>query len=394
MNEKLFDEIKEMSDELTLIRQDIHSHPEMAFEEIRTSNLIKTKLTEWNIDVTENVGRTGLVGILKSVEPGEMSIGLRADMDALRLIEKTNVSYESKNEGVMHACGHDGHIVMLLGAAKYLSQHRDSFRGTVYFLFQAAEEGQKGALEMIKENLFERFPMNSIYGLHNYPDQFGQFSIRSGPIMAASDRFFVTFHGTGGHGGISPHLATDVIVLQAQFILALQTIVSRNVNAQAIAVISVGSVQTGSLISVNVMPDKVTIGGTVRTLNESVRNLIEQRIGELAKGLASSFNCRCEYEYIRLGTVLINHEQETKFAIEAAQSVVGKTNVLTDRNPSMGGEDFAFFLLHKPGAFIFLGTNNEPNASQLHSPTYNFNDQAISYGVAFWIRLVQQQLNQ
>jgi hippurate hydrolase len=392
MNDTLLNEVREMQAELTSIRQDIHAHPEMAMEEVRTSALVATKLKEWGITVTEGIGKFGVVGTLKSLRSGDNAIGLRADMDALQLIEQTDVPYISTKNGTMHACGHDGHTTMLLGAAKYLAEHRDSFCGTVHFIFQPAEEGQKGAIAMIKDNLFNRFPMNAIYGLHNDHERLGKFSIRPGPMMAASDHWYVTFRGTGGHGGATPHLATDVTVLQAQFILSLQTIVSRNISSVDAAVISAGAIESGSFSSVNVMPNKIRIGGTARSLTESVRNIIERRIKELAEGLATSFGCAAEVEYIRLGTALVNHEEQTKRAIKAAEAVVGEANVDRNRVPSMGGEDFAFMLLERPGAFIFLGISDETKPRYLHSPTYNFNDEVIPLGVAYWINLVQQEL--
>ncbi len=393
MNDTLLDKVRNMQSELISIRQDIHAHPEMAMEEVRTSSLIAGKLKEWGLTVTEGVGRFGVVGTLKSLKTGENAIGLRADMDALQLTEKTDVPYISTKSGTMHACGHDGHTAMLLGAAKYLAEHRDSFCGTVHFIFQPAEEGQRGAMAMINDHLFDRFPMNTIYGLHNYPDPLGQFSIRSGPMMAASDRWYVTFRGTGGHGGGGAHFATDVTILQAQFILSLQTIVSRNISSLDSAVISVGAIESGSFGSVNVMPDKIRIGGTARSLTTSVRDTIERRMKELANGLAMSFGCTAEVEYIRVGVPLVNHEENMKRAIKAAQAVVGEANVNQNRQPSMGGEDFAFMLLERPGAFIFLGINDdETKPRQLHSPTYNFNDEAIPFGVAYWINLVQQEL--
>jgi hippurate hydrolase len=394
MNDIPLDKVRSMQSELTLIRQDIHAHPEMAMEEVRTSSLVAEKLKEWGITVTEGVGRFGVVGTLKSLKSGENAIGLRADMDALQLIEKTDVPYISTKPGTMHACGHDGHTAMLLGAAKYLAEHRDSFCGTVHFIFQPAEEKLEGAIAMINDHLFDRFPMNAIYGLHNCSDRFGEFSIRSGPMMAASDRWYVTFRGTGGHGGAGAHFATDVTILQAQFLLSLQTIVSRNVSSLDSAVISVGAIESGSFGSVNVMPDKIRIGGTARSLTTSVRDIIERRIKELADGLATSFGCTAEVEYIRIGTPLVNHEEQTKRAIAAAQAVVGETNVDQNRKPTMGGEDFALMLLERPGAFIVLGiSDDKTKPRRLHSPNYNFNDEAIPFGVAYWITLVQQELN-
>ena len=394
MNDALLNEVREMQSELMSIRQDIHAHPEMSMEEARTSKLIATKLNQWGISVTEGLGQFGVVGTLTSLRPGERTIGLRADMDALQLIEQNDVPYISTKPGTMHACGHDGHTAMLLGAAKYLAEHRDSFCGRVTFIFQPAEETLRGAIAMINDHLFDRFPVDAIYGLHNYPDRLGSFSIRPGPMMAASDRWHVTFRGTGGHGGSGPHLATDVTVLQAHFLVALQTIVSRNVSSHDAAVISVGGIESGSFKSLNVMPSVIRIGGTARSLTESVRNTIERRMRELANGLATSFGCTAEVEYMRFGTAVVNHEEQTRRAIKAAEAVVGQANVDRNREPSMGGEDFAFMLLERPGAFIFLGVVDDAQSRNLHSPTYNFNDEAIPFGVAYWITLVQQELAQ
>ncbi|CAF1451564.1 unnamed protein product [Rotaria sordida] len=385
--------VRDMQAELTTIRQDIHAYPEMAMEEEQTSALVASKLKQWGLTVTEGVGRFGVIGTLKSLQSGNRSIGLRADMDALQLTEKCNVPFVSTKPGIMHACGHDGHTTMLLGAAKYLAEHRDSFCGTVQFIFQPAEERQQGAMAMINDNLFERFPIDAIYGLHNNPGPLGTFSIRSGPMMAASDRWYVTFRGTGGHGGAAPHLATDVTVLQAQFIMALQTIVSRNINPTDPAVISVGAIQGGSFASANVMPSEIRIGGTARSFTKSARNLIERRINELANNLAAIFDCTAHVEYIRSGIALVNHEEQTKRAIKAAEAVVGMVSVNTNIEPVLGSEDFAFMLLKRPGAFIFMGINDETGNVTLHSPDYNFNDNAIPFGVAYWISLVQQELN-
>ncbi|CAF1679559.1 unnamed protein product [Rotaria magnacalcarata] len=392
MNDSLLLEVRNLQTELTKIRQDIHAHPEMAMEEERTSSLVATKLNEWGLTVTKGVGQFGVVGTLTSSKPGTRSIGLRADMDALELIEKCDVPYVSTRPGIMHACGHDGHTTMLLGAAKYLAEHRDSFCGTVQFIFQPGEEGLRGAIAMINDNLFERFPIDAVYGLHNMSEPLGTFSIRSGPLMAASDRWYVTFRGTGGHGGAGPHLATDVTVLQAQFIVALQTIVSRNVSAIDSAVISVGAIQGGSFLSANVMPSEIRIAGTARSFTESVRNLIERRINELANNLATAFDCTAHIEYSRGGIPLVNHNEETQRAINAAEAVVGTANVNKNREPFMGSEDFAFMLLKRPGAFIFMGINDEKVSVKLHSPDYDFNDDAIPLGVAYWISLVQQEL--
>ncbi|CAF4412345.1 unnamed protein product [Rotaria sp. Silwood2] len=392
MVDSLLMKVRDMQIELATIRQDIHAHPEIAMEEKRTSALVASKLKAWGLTVTEGIGQFGVVGTLKGLRPGDRSIGLRADMDALQITEECNIPYVSTKPGTMHACGHDGHTTMLLGAAKYLAEHRDSFCGTVQFIFQPAEEGLKGAIAMIDDNLFERFPVDAVYGLHNVPEHLGTFAIRSGAMMAASDRWYVTFRGTGGHGGAAPHLATDVTVLQAQFIMALQTIVSRNINAIDPAVISVGAIQSGSFQSVNVMPPELRIGGTARSFTEPVRNIIERRISELANNLATAFDCTAHIEYNRNGAPLVNHDEQTKRAIKAAEAVVRTENVNKNCEFATGGEDFAFMLLKRPGAFIFMGINDEKASVKLHSPTYNFNDDAIPFGVAYWINLVQQEL--
>jgi hippurate hydrolase len=391
MDEHLFSELHKMQSELVAILHDIHAHPELSMEEVRTSKLVAEKLKEYGLTVTEGVGRYGVVGTLKSNHPGDHSIALRADMDALQLTEQTNLPYSSTKSKIMHACGHDGHIVMLLGAAKYLFEHRDSFIGTVYFIFQPAEEKLEGALEMINDKLFERFPIDAIYGLHNLSGvAIGKFVIRSGPMMAASDDWLVTFCGTGGHGGAYPHLATDVTILQAQFILALQTIVSRNISSTDSAVISIGAIEGGSFNSRNVMPSEIRIGGTARSFTKSVRDTIKRRIKELAHGLAESFNCTAQVEYYRCGTPLVNHDEQTSRAIKAAESLIGKDNVNGNVTPFTSAEDFAYMLEKKAGAYMCIG--NGITDSPVHTPKYVFHDENIPFGVGYWIKLVQQEL--
>ncbi|CAF3946113.1 unnamed protein product [Rotaria sp. Silwood1] len=381
-----------MQPELALIRQDIHAHPETAMQEIRTAALVASKLKQWGLTVTEEVGRLGVVGTLQSNKPGSRSIGLRADMDALELTEQNDVPYVSTTPGVMHACGHDGHTTMLLGAAKYLAENRDSFCGTVHFVFQPAEEKEDGAITMIQDKLFDRFPMDAIYGQHNRPSLgIGQFAIRAGPMMAAADTWIAIFRGTGGHGA-SPHLATDVTVLLAQFLSSLQTIVSRNISPIDAAVVSVGAIQSGSFGSLNVLPSELRIGGTARSFTKEVRDRIELRITELAHGIASNFGCTAEVQYKREGIPLVNHVQSTERAIKAAESLVSAQNVNRDVAPTMGGEDFASMLEQRPGAYIMIG-NGTPSG-KLHSPTYNFNDDVIPFGVGYFVRLIQQELKE
>jgi hippurate hydrolase len=379
--------------ELTAVRRDIHSHPEIGMEEARTAALVAAKLREWGLTVTEQVGKHGVVGTLKGRLPGQRAIGLRADMDCLMIEEATGKPYASTHPGLMHACGHDGHTTMLLGAAKYLSENRD-FGGTIQFIFQPAEEGRGGALAMLKDGLFDRFPVDAVYGLHNEPGlPLGRFATRPGPAMAAPDRWVVTFRGTGGHGGATPHLSTDVTVLQAQFILALQTVVSRNISAVDAAVISVGAIQGGSFGSTNVMPAEIRVGGTARSYNNHVRDIMETRMTELAKGLAASFGCTAEVAYSRNGTPLVNHAEQAAIATAAAAELVGANKVDGNALPVTGGEDFAYMLEARPGAFMFMGQGAGGATSEgLHTPTYDFNDDAIPYGIGYWVSLVRQEL--
>ena len=389
----ILDRIAPLLPDLTAIRRDIHAHPEIGMDEHRTAALVATKLREWGLAVTEGVGRFGVVGTLTGSTPGQRAIGLRADMDALYIEEQTGKPYASVNAGLMHACGHDGHTTMLLGAARYLSEHR-GFGGTVQFIFQPAEEGRGGAKAMLADGLFDRFPVDAVYGLHNQPGApLGSFHTRVGPALAAGDRWRVTFRGTGGHGGATPHLSTDVLVLQAQFILALQTIVSRNVAATDAAVISVGAIAGGSPDALNVMPAKVALGGTARSYTPAVRDTMERRLRELATGLAASFGCTAEVEYDRMGTALVNHPEQTARVIAAATSLVGAEAVDGNCQPVTGGEDFASMLEAKPGAFVFMGQGAGGATSEgLHTPTYDFNDDAIAYGAGFWVNLVMQEM--
>ncbi|WP_211868305.1 M20 aminoacylase family protein [Neoroseomonas terrae] len=393
MNDDAKARLDALQPELVAIRRDIHAHPEMGMEEVRTSALVAEKLRGWGLNVTEGVGKYGVVATLKGRQPGQRAIGLRCDMDALSITEATGLPHASRNPGVMHACGHDGHTTMLLGAAKMLKDDPD-FGGTVHFIFQPAEEGRGGAKAMIEDGLFDRFPVDAVYGLHNKPNRpFGTFAIQPGPAMAAGDRWVVTFRGTGGHGGSTPHMATDVTVLTAQFILAVQTIISRNVAAIDSAVISVGAIHGGSLLSTNVMPAEMVIGGTARSFTEEVRDIMERRMRELAAGLAASFGCTAEVEYHRRGTAVVNHVEQTGIAAKAAAGVVGEDKVNANAGPVTGGEDFSLMLKARPGSFMFMGIGaGGPSSEGLHTPTYDFNDDAIPVGVQYWLSLVKQEL--
>jgi amidohydrolase len=380
--------------ELTTLRQDIHTHPELGLEEERTAALVAATLRSYGIGVTERVGGYGVVGTLHGKRPGQGAIGLRADMDALSRIETTGLPYASATPGKMHACGHDGHTTMLLGAAQMLSQSPD-FAGTVHFIFQPAEEGRGGAKAMLADKLFERFPCDAVYGMHNMPGiPVGQFALRKGPLMAGSGRWVVTFRGTGGHGGNSAHLSTDVTVALAFFIQALQAIVSRNVAATETAVISVGHIAGGSPQALNVMPAEMVIGGTMRAFNPQTQALLDKRMTEVAELAAATQGVTAEVA-LRWGAApLLNHDTQVGAAASAAQRAVGDDNVDLDTKPVTAGEDFAFMLQAKPGAFIFIGNGDEADGPVhgLHTPTYNFNDAILPIGVRYWVELVQQEL--
>ncbi len=394
LDKTVLDEIAADIPELTAIRRDIHAHPELGLEEHRTAAVVAEKLKSWGIETTTGIGGTGVVGTIKGKMPGQRAIGLRADMDALALVEDTGVAYASTASGRMHACGHDGHTTMLLGAAKALARNRD-FAGTVHLIFQPAEEGRGGALAMLKDGLFDRFPCDAIYGLHNMPGlPVGTFSICRGPALAGSSRWRVTFTGPGGHGGDGPHKTSDLTVVLAHFIMGLQSIVSRNVPPIDTAVISIGSINGGDIEAGNVMPSKIVVGGTARCFTPEVKAIIEKRLADLAKGLAALHGAEAETTISWGAEPLINHSEQTDVAIAAAEALVGKDNTNGKARPVTGGEDFAHMLKQKPGAFIFMGNGTGPDgiAHGLHTPKYDFNDAAIAPGVGYWVSVVQQEL--
>jgi hippurate hydrolase len=375
--------------EMAAIRRDIHAHPEMGLEEVRTAALVAAKLREWGIPVTEGIGRTGVVGTIKGRRPGQRAIGLRCDMDALAIPEATGLAYASTNPGTMHACGHDGHTTMLLTAARALAEEPD-FAGTVHLIFQPAEEGRGGAEAMLADGLFDRFPCEAIYGLHNQPGMpVGTFATRKGGFLAAVSFWSVQFRGNGGHGGAAPHLAADLSVVAAHFILGLQTIVGRNVPPLETAVISVGHIAGGNAESPNVMPAELTVSGTARCFNDGVREVLERRMNELAQGLAALHGATASFDPHWNTLATINHDAQTEVAAAAAAALPG-AQVDADAPPVTGGEDFSFMLRVRPGAFMFIGNGMKGGA--LHTPLYDFNDDIIPLGAAYWLSVVQQEL--
>jgi len=380
--------------EMTPIRQAIHQYPETGFEEVRTSALVADLLESWGIETDRSLARTAVIGTLRGNRPGNRSVGLRADIDALDILERTGRPYESKISGKMHACGHDGHTAMLLGAAKYLAENRD-FGGTIHFLFQPAEEGLAGARVMIEEGLVDRFPCDAVYGLHNKPGiPVDQFATRPGPLLAATDSWSVIFRGTGGHGGAGAHLATDPLMPMAQFVLGIQSIIGRNVPALDTAVLSVGHVNGGMASAGSVIPSEVLVVGTARSYKPAVRDTLERRLIELAECNAAAFGCTASVTYTRGYPSLVNHVDQTATAVAAARAVVGDERVNAMVDPITAGDDLAFMLLERPGAMMWLGNGSNPDGSvhNNHTPLYNFNDEALPYGIAYWISVARTEL--
>lgn len=368
-------------------RQQLHQIPELCYEETKTSAFVSKTLRDIGVDeIHEGLGKTGVVAVIKGKTPGEKSIGLRADMDGLPISESREHNYKSQHPGRMHACGHDGHTAMLLGAAKHLADTRN-FDGTVYLIFQPAEEGGAGAKAMIKDGLFEKFPCDEVYGMHNLPGlPVGQFSIRPGGIMGSPDNFNIEINGRGGHAAL-PHQSADPIYMGSLMIQALQGLVSRELDPLAQAVLSVTQFHAGT--ANNVIPDSAIISGTVRTLDPNVRDQMETRLGEIARGVASTYGGKATVAFTRNYPVTVNHSTETKIAADVAATVVGEQQVERSCEPLMGGEDFAYMLEEKPGAYIFMGNGD---TAGLHHPEYDFNDKAIPYGVAYWAKLVEARL--
>ena len=384
--------IREYHPELKAIRHDLHAHPELGFEETRTSALVADKLASWGIEVHRGIAKTGVVGVVKGRGTSlGRAIGLRADMDCLPLHETGGVPYRSRHDGRMHACGHDGHTTMLLGAARYLAETRN-FGGTAYLIFQPAEESGGGGQVMVKEGLFERFPANAVYALHNWPGlPPGKLAVRAGPVMAATDEIQISVRGRGGHAAM-PHLVIDPVVAASHIITALQTIASRDVSPVDAVVVSIASMQTSQLGAFNVIPDSVRLIGTVRSFRRETRDLAERRVKEIATHVARAFGASAEIEFRRGYPPTLNSEREAQFAARIGERIFGKGNVITDADPTMGSEDFSYMLLERPGAYAWLGQGGAPGGCFLHNPNYDFNDEVIPLGAGYLAALVEESL--
>ena len=397
----LIEPIVQQAAAMAAIRRDLHAHPELCFEEVRTADRVAGLLTQWGIPIHRGLGKTGVVGIVHGRDGGACgrAVGLRADMDALPMTERNTFDHASRHPGRMHACGHDGHTAMLLAAAQYLARQRD-FDGTVYLIFQPAEEGGGGAREMIADGLFERFPMEAVFGMHNWPGlPVGQFAVSPGPVMASSNEFAITVRGRGGHAAL-PHNAIDPVPVACQLVQAFQTILTRNLRPLEPGVISVTMIQAGE--ATNVIPDTCQIQGTVRTFSLPALDLIEARMRELSTQLCAAFGADATFEFRRNYPPTINHAAEAAFAAEVMRDIVGPDQVVA-QEPTMGAEDFAYMLQAKPGAYVFIGNGDGTHRREhglahdagpctLHNPHYDFNDALIPLGATFWVRLAQRWL--
>jgi hippurate hydrolase len=380
------DRIDAFADELSAIRRDLHAHPEIGFEEVRTSGIVAEKLAQWGIEVHRGLGGTGVVGVLKGKGSGTRRVGLRADMDALPMDENTNLKWRSTIPGRFHGCGHDGHTTILLGTARYLAETRN-FDGTVHFIFQPAEEGLGGARAMIKDGLFEKFPCDEIYGLHNAPDlNHGELAILPGPAMAGADFFDITINGYGAHGAM-PERSKDPIVIAMAVVQALQSIVSRNVIPTEAAVVSITQIHAGS--AYNVIPGDAKLAGTMRAFSDEVRALMRERMRAICAGLAAAFQVEIEVDIRDIFRVLVNQEEHSKVVAEAAQAVVGPANVKTRAQPKMGSEDFADMLQAVPGAYFWLGHDG---SVPVHNPAFTLDDNILPVGASIFARIIETRL--
>ena len=392
---KILDSIVTQAAGIAAIRRDIHAHPELCFQEVRTADVVAQKLTEWGIPIHRGLGTTGVIGIVKNGS-SDRAVGLRADMDALPMQEFNTFSHASKHAGKMHACGHDGHTAMLLAAAQHFAKHRN-FDGTVYLIFQPAEEGGGGAREMIADGMFERFPMDAVFGMHNWPgSQIGRFAVSAGPVMASSNEFKITIRGKGSHAAM-PHNGVDPVPIACQMVQAFQTIISRNKKPVDAGVISVTMLHAGE--ATNVVPDSCELQGTVRTFTLDVLDLIERRMRQVAEHVCAAHEASCEFEFVRNYPPTINSAAEAEFARQVMASIVGADNVQV-QEPTMGAEDFAFMLQAKPGAYCFIANGDGSHREMghgggpcmLHNPSYDFNDDLIPLGATYWVSLAEAWL--
>ncbi|MEI2416926.1 M20 aminoacylase family protein [Orrella sp. JC864] len=386
------DSIRLFHDELTALRRDLHAHPELGFEEVRTSAIVAGALQSLGVEVHRGIGKTGVVGVIQGqrCDSGKM-IGLRADMDALALTEDNAFAHRSSKAGLMHACGHDGHTAILLGAARYLAQTR-YFDGTVVLIFQPAEEGRGGARAMLDDGLFDTFPCDAVYALHNWPAlPPGTIGINPGPMMAAADRFEIVITGVGGHGA-HPYQTVDPVLVAGHLITALQSVVSRNVNPLDSAVVSVGSVQAGHPDAMSVIPREARLVGTVRTFRRSVQEMVETRMRELSQSIAGAFGASAQLNYQRIYPATLNTAPEANFVADLATQLIGKDKVVRDLTPSMGSEDFSFMLQVKPGAYFRLGQGGADAGCLLHNPRYDFNDAVIPLGSALFASIAERSM--
>ena len=377
--------------ELTKIRRDIHAHPELAFQEQRTADIVARELTAYGLEVHRGLAQTGVVGVLRKGS-SQRAIGLRADMDALPLQEKSQLAHRSTHRGRMHACGHDGHTALLLGAARYLAENQDQidFDGTVYFIFQPAEEAEGGAEIMIEDGLFRQFPMDAAYGLHNWPGiPAGEMAIMPGPVMAGTCAFEIKVRGHGCHAAM-PNQGVDTLVVASQLVLALQSVVSRNLHPCESAVVSVTQIHGGEAF--NIIPDDAVLRGTIRTFKPEVQTLVEQAIERLCSGIANAFGARIDAHFDLRYPPTVNSAAETAICRQTAEALLGKDKVRKDELPSMGAEDFAFMLREKPGCYVWLGNGPGTGGCSLHNPHYDFNDDVLIYGISYWVRLVETAL--
>jgi amidohydrolase len=387
----ILNRVAEMHAEITAWRRDLHAHPELLYDVHRTASTVADKLRSFGCDeVVTGIGRTGVVGVIRGhrADAADLrrTIGLRADMDALPIAEETNVPYQSTVPGKMHACGHDGHTAMLLGAAKYLAETRN-FAGTAVVIFQPAEEGGGGGRAMVQDGLMDRFSIQEVFGMHNTPGlPVGHFAIRQGPIMASADRLRIEIEGHGSHAA-KPHLGVDPVLVGAQIVNQIQSVVSRNTDPLDAAVVSITLFQAGT--ADNVIPQNALLRGTARSLSAHVRDMLERRLYEIVEGTARVYGATAKLTYQRDYPVTINHDQQTAFAAAVATDVVGPDRVETDTRPMMGAEDFSFMLNERPGSYIFVGNGN---SAGLHHPAYDFNDEAIPAGTSYWVRLVETAL--